>query len=155
MGLLEKTEGKEFAIAKLVLLIAFIYLLYKLLDKFGLIGMSEDEKNANKLSESEAINDSVEKNSPLGKAVSKALNKPTTKRYVLKNTPAPAQKTKPLPKAPAPSLRNIERTICPEYTPTRIWQTRHSEFWQWQRVSEWHREYGQDEITNEKRHILV
>ena len=78
-----------------------------------------------------------------------------TKRHVLKNTPAPIQRIKPLPKAPAPSSRNIKDTIYPEYTPTGIWQTRYSEFWQWQRVSEWYREYGQDEITNEKRHILV
>ena len=72
-----------------------------------------------------------------------------------KNIPVQAQRIKPLCKAPAQSLRNIEKTVYPEYSPTRIWQTRYSEFWQWQRVSEWHREYGQDEITNEKRHILV
>jgi len=72
-----------------------------------------------------------------------------------KNIPAQAQKIKPLCKAPVPSLRNIEKGVYPEYNPTKIWQTRYSEFWQWQRVSEWHREYGQDEIINEKRHILV
>jgi hypothetical protein len=78
-----------------------------------------------------------------------------TKKHVFKNTPSRTQRIKLLCKAPAPSSRNIERTVYPEYTPTRIWQTRQSEFWQWQRVSEWHREYGQDEILNEKRHILV
>ena len=77
------------------------------------------------------------------------------KRHVPKNTLAPVQKIKPLPKAPVPASRDIERTISPEYIPTRIWQTRQSEFWQWQRVSEWHREYGLDEITNEKRHIIL
>jgi hypothetical protein len=58
-------------------------------------------------------------------------------------------------KAPVTSLRSIEKAGYSAYTPTPIWQTRYSEFWQWQRVSEWYREYGQDEIINEKRHILL
>lgn len=78
-----------------------------------------------------------------------------TKKHVLKNTPARAQRTKPLRKAPAPSLRDNEEARYSAYIPTPIWQTRYSELWQWQRVSEWYREYGQDEITNEKRHILL
>ena len=81
-----------------------------------------------------------------------------TKKHVLKNTPARAQRTKSLLKAPEPSLRDIEKAVYPEYSPTKIWQTRYSEFWQWQRVSEWWREFGQDDyqqISREKRHILV
>ena len=77
------------------------------------------------------------------------------KKHVLKNIPAQAQKTKSLLKAPELFLCGIEKARYSAYTPTSIWQTRYSEFWQWQRVSEWYREYGQDEITNEKRHILV
>jgi hypothetical protein len=42
-------------------------------------------------------------------------------------------------------LRNLEETSCFEYVPTKIWATRYSEFWQWQRVSDWWREFGQDE----------
>ena len=71
------------------------------------------------------------------------------------NAPARVQRTELLCKAPALPLRHIKRTNYPEYAPTKIWQTRYSEFWQWQRVSEWHREYGQDEILNEKRHIIL
>ncbi len=77
------------------------------------------------------------------------------KESILKNTPALIRRSKPLLKAPVTSLRNIKKAGYSAYTPTPIWQTRYSEFWQWQRVNEWHREYGQDEITNEKRHILV
>jgi len=77
------------------------------------------------------------------------------RQVVLKNTPAQLRKIKALPKTPALPSPDAKKAICPEYAPTKIWTTRHSEFWQWQRVSEWHREYGQDEITNEKRHILV
>jgi hypothetical protein len=76
-----------------------------------------------------------------------------TKKHLLKNTPAPAQRTKSLLKAPVSYLRGIKKAGYSAYAPTPIWPTRYSEFWQWQRVSEWHREYGQDEITNEKRHI--
>jgi hypothetical protein len=71
----------------------------------------------------------------------------------LKNIPA--QRIKTLRKMPALSLRRIEERKYSTYAPTIIWQTRYSEFWQWQRVSEWHRQYGQDEITNKKRHILM
>ena len=78
-----------------------------------------------------------------------------TKKHVFKNTPTRAQRTKSLPKALAPSLRDNEKARYSVYAPTSIWQTRYSELWQWQRVSEWHREYGQDEIINEKRHILM
>jgi hypothetical protein len=77
------------------------------------------------------------------------------KENIFKNAPAQAQKIKSLPKAPTPSLRDNEEARYSVYIPTPIWQTRYSELWQWQRVSEWWREYGQDEITNEKRHILV
>ena len=76
------------------------------------------------------------------------------RQAALKNTPAQLHKTKALPKTPVLPSSDAKKAICPEYAPTKIWPTRHSEFWQWQRVSEWHREYGQDEIINEKRHIL-
>jgi hypothetical protein len=69
--------------------------------------------------------------------------------------PAQAPRIKSLPRTPVPVLHSNEKNNYSWYTPTKIWATRYSEFWQWQRVSEWHREYGQDEITNEKRHILV
>jgi len=77
------------------------------------------------------------------------------RQATVNNAPAWVQKTELLPKAPALPLHSSKRANYPEYAPTPIWQTRYSDFWQWQRVSEWHREYGQDEITNEKRHILV
>jgi len=78
-----------------------------------------------------------------------------TKKHVFKNIPAQVHKTKSLLKTLEPSLRGIKKSRYSAYTPTTIWQTRYSEFWQWQRVSEWHREYGQDEIINKKRHILI
>ncbi len=78
-----------------------------------------------------------------------------TKKHVLKNAPKQVQKTKSLLKVPKLSLHSIKKNNYSVYIPTPIWQTRYSEFWQWQRVSEWHREYGQDEIINEKRHILM
>ena len=80
------------------------------------------------------------------------------KENILKNIPAQDQKAKSLRKAPIPSLPDSEKTRYSIYTPTPIWQTRYSEFWQWQRVSEWYREYGQDDyrqISDEKRHILM
>jgi hypothetical protein len=70
-------------------------------------------------------------------------------------TPAEDVKTKSLLKVPVPVLYTSKENKHSCYMPTKIWATRYSELWQWQRVSEWHREYGQDEITNEKRHILV
>ena len=73
----------------------------------------------------------------------------------LRNIPAQTQKVKPLYTAAGLTSRNSQETKYSAYIPTPIWQTRYSEFWQWQRVSQWHREYGQDEITNEKRHILL
>ena len=75
MSLLDKTDGKEFAIFKLILLIAAVFLIYKLLDKFGLMGLSDAEKNAQKLSEGEALNDALDKNSKLGKAILKSTGK--------------------------------------------------------------------------------
>ncbi len=80
------------------------------------------------------------------------------KENIFKNTPAQAQKIKSLPKAPTPSLRDNEEARYSVYIPTSIWQTRYSELWQWQRVSEWWREFGQDDcrqISDEKRHILM
>ena len=77
------------------------------------------------------------------------------KQTAVNNAPVRVQRTGLLCKAPALPLCSIERISYPEYAPTKIWQTRYSEFWQWQRVSEWHREYGQDEILNEKRHIIL
>jgi len=62
----------------------------------------------------------------------------------------PAQRIKSLRRTPALSLHNIEERKYSAYTPTGIWQTRYSELWRWQRVSEWHRQYGQDEIINKK-----
>jgi len=79
----------------------------------------------------------------------------STKEKIFKNTPAQTQKIKPLCKASKLTLRGSEETKYSAYIPTPIWQTRYSELWQWQRVSEWYRKYGQDEITNKKRHILV
>ena len=64
-------------------------------------------------------------------------------------------RTEPLHQKPALPLRSKKETMPSEYMPTPIWHTRESEFWQWQRVSEWWREYRPDEILNEKRHILV
>ena len=61
----------------------------------------------------------------------------------------------PVHKTPALPLRSKKEIMPSEYIPTQIWHTRESEFWQWQRVSEWWREYRPDEILNEKRHILV
>jgi trehalose-6-phosphate synthase len=77
---------------------------------------------------------------------------------VPKNIPAQAQRTKSSGKAPVLTLPGSEEARYPEYIPTPIWQTRYSEFWQWQRVNEWWREYGEDDcrrISHEKRHILV
>jgi len=77
------------------------------------------------------------------------------KENVLKTAPARAQKTKSLRKTPITSLRNIRHS---EYAPTSIWHTRYDEFWQWQRVSEWWREFDPDgcqQISHEKRHILL
>jgi hypothetical protein len=73
----------------------------------------------------------------------------------LRSILAQTQKVKPLCKAPGLTLHNSRKTKYSAYIPTPIWQTHYSEFWQWQRVSEWHREYGQDEIINEKRHMLL
>jgi hypothetical protein len=75
MSLVDKTSGKEWAIFKLILLIAFVFLLYKLLSKFGLLGMSDEEKNAQALGESTALNDEVNKNTKLGKAIQKQIGK--------------------------------------------------------------------------------
>ena len=77
------------------------------------------------------------------------------KKAASKNTPVRVQRIKQLCKAAEPYSPKIQKAVHLEYAPTKIWQTRHSEFWQWQRVSEWHREYGQDEIINKKRHILL
>ena len=77
------------------------------------------------------------------------------KQTAVNNAPMRVQRTELLCKAPALPLRSIERDSYPEYAPTSIWQTRYSELWQWQRVAEWYREYGQDKIINEKRHILM
>jgi hypothetical protein len=72
------------------------------------------------------------------------------KESILNNTPALIRRPKPLLKAPIISSRNIEKFGYSACTPTSIWQTRYSEFWQWQRVSEWYDEYGQDEIINKR-----
>ena len=80
------------------------------------------------------------------------------KENTVKIIPARIQRIKSLSKAPALSLRSIEKDRYSEYAPTPIWQTRYSEFWQWQRVSEWWSEFGQDDgqqISHEKRHILM
>jgi hypothetical protein len=67
------------------------------------------------------------------------------RQAVIKNAPARVQRAEALPKAPALPLRSARETAYPEYAPTKIWPTRYSEFWQWQRVSDWWREFGQDE----------
>jgi hypothetical protein len=69
-----------------------------------------------------------------------------------KKTKVIAAEPKPLCDVPQ---ENTLRHTGYVYTPTKIWATRYSELWQWQRVSEWWREYGTDEYLNEKRHILV
>ena len=77
----------------------------------------------------------------------------TAQEFLLKDTipkGIPAQRTKPLCKEPALSLHSIEERKHSIYIPTPIWQTRYSEPWRWQRVNEWHRQYGQDEIINKK-----
>ena len=71
------------------------------------------------------------------------------------NAPARVQRTGSLCKEPALPLRCTEKASYSEYNPTPIWHTRYSELWQWQRVAEWYREYGRDEIINEKRHIIA
>jgi hypothetical protein len=73
------------------------------------------------------------------------------KERIPKSAPA---RIKPC-KMPVLATRRKGKARYQEYTPTPIWYTRCSEYWQWQRVSEWWREYGQDEIINEKRHILL
>ena len=85
MSLLDKTEGKEFAIFKLILLIAGVFLIYKLLSKFGLLGMSDEEKNAQALGESTALNDEVNKDTKLGKAIKKQLGKNNVTTQDIKN----------------------------------------------------------------------
>ncbi len=77
------------------------------------------------------------------------------KEKLLKDCPVLVKKVKLLRKTHVPSLPINKELRHSVYNPTKIWATRYSEFWQWQRVSEWHREYGQDEIINEKRHILL
>jgi hypothetical protein len=74
---------------------------------------------------------------------------------LIRSIPAQTQKVKLLCETPVLTLHSSQKTKHSAYIPTPIWQTHYSEFWQWQRVSEWHREYGQDEIINEKRHILL
>ena len=76
-------------------------------------------------------------------------------KSALKDTARETRIIQAPPKVPVPYLADNRKAVYSAYTPTKIWASRYSEFWQWQRVSEWHREYGQDEITNEKRHILV
>jgi hypothetical protein len=44
-----ETQGKQFEVFKWALVIAALYLIYKLLNKFGLLGETEDEKGANEL----------------------------------------------------------------------------------------------------------
>jgi len=69
--------------------------------------------------------------------------------------PAQAAGIKSPPKAPVPALHVSEENKHSWYTPTKIWATRYSELWQWQRVSEWWRRYRQEEFINEKRHIIL
>ena len=68
--------------------------------------------------------------------------------------PAPAQENDPSSKEPVSYTTGNRNTGYLEYTPSRIWPTRNSKFWQWRRVSDWWRQYGQDEFINEKRHML-
>lgn len=78
------------------------------------------------------------------------------KELPLKKILAQAPRIKSLPKTPASALYGREENKHSwYYSPTKMWVTRYSELWQWQRVSEWDREYGQDAIINEKRHIIL
>ncbi len=73
MSALNDTADNSMAIGKLLLLGAFAFMLYKLLNKF--FGESEEEKNASKLSESNALNDTLTPDSIITKAVKKKLGK--------------------------------------------------------------------------------
>lgn len=77
MKILEKTEGKEFQIFKLILLVTAVFIIVRLLNKFGLLGKSDEEKDVEKLSESTALNDEIGKGTKLGKAIVKATGKKT------------------------------------------------------------------------------
>ena len=72
-----------------------------------------------------------------------------------KRLPAPVQENKPSFKQPEACLADNGNTGHSEYAPSQIWNTRNSRLWQWRRLSEWWREYHQDEFVNEKRHILL
>ena len=80
-----------------------------------------------------------------------------SKEPVIKNISVAARKTNCVSKAAAQSFFSKKTDNYFVYTPTSIWQTRHSEFWQWQRLSEWWNEFNQDKIIipHTKRHILV
>jgi endo-beta-N-acetylglucosaminidase D len=69
--------------------------------------------------------------------------------------PAPAQENNPSFKSPTLPIADNRKTGYLEYSPSRIWNTRDSSFWQWRRVSEWWRDYRQDDFINEKRHIIL
>jgi hypothetical protein len=84
-----------------------------------------------------------------------AIRDSLIKGHIPRKVLARILKTEPLHQTPALFLHCEEETMPSEYIPSQIWHTRDSELWQWQRVSEWWREYKSDEITNEKRHILV
>lgn len=84
-----------------------------------------------------------------------AIRDSLIKELIPRKSYARVLRKEPLHKAPALPLRSKKETMPSRYIPTPIWHTRESEFWQWQRVSEWWREYRPDEIINEKRHILV
>jgi hypothetical protein len=77
------------------------------------------------------------------------------KELIPRKAYALVSRKEPLHQTPALPLLSKKETIPSEYMPTPIWHTRESELWQWQRLSEWWREYRPDEILNEKRHILV
>lgn len=50
-------EGKQFEILKWALVIIAVFMVLRLLNKFGLLGKTDDEKNADKLATSGALND--------------------------------------------------------------------------------------------------
>jgi len=84
--------------------------------------------------------------------LTRAVRDSLIKKHIPRKTYARVPKIEPLPETSASSFRP---TMLSEYIPTSIWHTRESELWQWQRLSEWWREYRPDEIINAKGHILV
>jgi len=74
-------EGKQFEALKWVLVLIAIYMVYKLLNKFGLLGETSEEKEARELSENSALKE-FNKENKLMSAAKKTLgtNKPSAEQ---------------------------------------------------------------------------